>query len=132
MDFLALVLQASFLPVSLSPPSEPLGGPGCIVRSGEGDPCKSGDLVSIDFCIIGVDGKELANSEKRGISQTFVVLKSEGDDLLNAATLGARLGELRQVVLMKEDWYGGVGQYHLVRDPGPVIVRIRVNQITHR
>ena len=133
MDFLALALQTSFLPISFSPqPEVPLGAPGCLVRAGEGDTCKSGDLVTIDFCIQGADGKELANSEKRGICHSFVLFKSGGDDLLGAATVGARLGEVRQVVLLREDWYPSIGKYRLVQEPGPVVVRIRVNQISRR
>lgn len=133
MDFLAFALQTSFLPISFGPPPDlQLGAPGCIVRSGEGEPCKSGDLVTVDYCILSADGKELANSEKRGICHTFVLLKSGGDDLLNAATLGARLGEVRRVVLLKEDWYSPIGPFRLIRDPGPIVVRIRLNQIDRR
>ena len=133
MDFLALALQASFLPITFNPqPDVQLGAPGCILRAGDGEVCKSGDLVTIDYCINGPDGKELANSEKRGICHSFILLKSGGDELLGAATVGARLGEVRQVVLLREDWYAAIGAYRLIQEPGPVVVRVRVNQIARR
>jgi hypothetical protein len=133
MDFLALALQASFLPVTFAkPPEIDIGAPGCVLRPGEGEPSKSGDIVTVDYCIQSADGKELANSMKRGISQTFVLLKSGGDGLLNVATLGAKVGEVRQVVLLMEEWYSPIGPYRLVQSPGPVAVRIRVTNIDRR
>lgn len=133
MDFLALALQTSFLPVVMGPIPEPaLGAPGFIVAEGTGEPCRTGDIVAVEFWVRGPDGKELANSEKRGVTHTFVVFGPNSDRLLDVATLGAKVGEQRNLILFAEDWYSPIGPYRLIRQPGPLAVSIRVGQIWRR
>jgi hypothetical protein len=133
MDFLSLALQCSFLPIVIGPPIEiELGAPGYIVQTGSGDPCRSGDKVTLDFLIQDENGKEIANSFRRGIDHTFELFGSPGDALLTGAALGAQTGEERWVVLIAEKWYEGFTPFSLIRNPGPVLVRVKVSKIERR
>jgi hypothetical protein len=133
MDFLSLALQCSFLPVSIGPISEPvLEAPGFVLQSGIGEPCKSGDRITLDFWIRDEKGKEIANSERRGLCQTFDLFGRTGDTLLNSAALGAREGEERFVILLAEEWLDEVGPFNLVQKQGPLLIRIRVSRLDRR
>jgi hypothetical protein len=133
MDFLSVALQCSFLPVTVgASPSATFEAPGYVLQAGSGDPAKSGDLVTVDYCIQDESGKEIANSERRGIPYTFELFATPGDLLLNGATLGARSGEERLLVFLAEEWHPEVGPFNLVRNPGPLLVRIRVARVDRR
>jgi hypothetical protein len=133
MDFLSVALQCSFLPVTVgASPSVVLEAPGCVVQAGTGEAAKSGDRVTIDYCIQDENGKEIANSERRGIPYTFDLFSAPGDLLLNGAALGARSGEERIMIFFAEEWHPEVGSFNLVRNPGPLLVRIRMARIERR
>lgn len=133
MDFLSVALQCSFLPVVVSaPPTETMSAPGCIVQRGVGEPAKKGDLVTIDYSIQDETGKEIANSERRGIPYTFELSAAPGDALLNGATRGAREGEERLLVFIAQEWHPEVGSFNLLRNPGALLVRIRVSKVDRR
>lgn len=113
-------------------PETPFAGPGYIVRQGQGLPSKSGDRVTLDFWIQDEGGKEIANSERRGLPQTLNLLATPGDYLLNNAALGAKQGEERIVVLFAEDNYPEISPLNLMKVPGLLIVRLRVARIDRR
>ena len=133
MEFLSLVLQCSFLPVVVGEePAVPFSGPGYILESGRGMPSRSGDLMTIDYWVQDAGGKEIANSERRGISQTFALMGTPGDYLLTNAALGARQGEERVVVLFAEDNYPDISPLSLMKTPGLLTIRLRVARIDRR
>lgn len=133
MDFMSLALQCSFLPVSLGLCAEPLiESPGFLIQPGVGEPSRSGDRLTVDFWIRDESGKEIANSERRGFCHTFDLFGQPGDGLLNGAALGAREGEERVLVMLAEEWHGELGFFRLIRNPGPLLVRIRVARIERR
>ena len=133
MDFISIALQCSFLPVMLSPASDvDMGTPGFIVQPGQGDTTKSGDRVTIDFWIQDQNGKEIANSERRGTGHTFDAFATPGDRLLNAAAIGSRPGEERLLIMEAEQWYPDYGPFSLLREPGLLVVRVRVQRIDRR
>lgn len=133
MDFLSVALQCSFLPVSVSAsPEALLEAPGYVIQAGSGEAAKSGDRVTIDYSIQDENGKEIANSERRGVPYTFELFAAPGDQLLNGATLGAKAGEERLLVFIAEEWHPEVGSFNLVRNPGPLLVRIRVSRVERR
>lgn len=133
MEFLSLALQCSFLPIVVTPePEIPLPGPGYIVQQGQGTPAVAGDRVTVDFWVQDATGKEIANSERRGIGQTFSLLQTPGDYLLSNAAMGAKEGEERIVVLFAEANYPEISPLSLVKRPGALIVRLRVARIDRR
>ena len=133
MEFLSLVLQCSFLPVLVGgEPAVPFAGPGHIIQAGEGTPSRSGDRVTIDYWVQDAGGKEIANSERRGISQTFNLMATPGDYLLSNTALGARQGEERIVVILAEDNYSEISPLNLMKSPGLLVVRLRVARIDRR
>lgn len=133
MEFLSLVLQCSFLPISIGiEPEVPFAGPGYIVQQGQGLPSKSGDRVMLDFWVQDSGGKEIANSERRGLTHTLNLLATPGDYLLNNAALGAKQGEERIVVVFAEDNYPEISPLNLMKVPGLLIVRLRVARIDRR
>lgn len=133
MDFLSVALQCSFLPIVVGPiPDVDLDGPGFVLKRGTGEACKAGDRVHIDYWIRDDSGKEIANSERRGLAYTFDLLGKPGDLLLNGAALGAQPGEERVMIVFAEDWNEELGPFSLIRNPGPLMVRIRVNRVDRR
>lgn len=110
----------------------PFPGPGYVLQAGQGTPSKSGDLVTIDYWVQDSGGKEIANSERRGISQTFLLMGTPGDYLLTNAVLGARQGEERIVVLLAEDNYPEISPLNLMKTPGLLTIRLRVARIDRR
>lgn len=133
MEFLSLALQCSFLPiVVMAEPETPFAGPGYVVQQGQGSPAKSGDRVTVDFWVQDASGKEIANSERRGISQTFSLLQTPADILLSNAAIGAKEGEERIVVLFAETNYPEISPLSLIKKPGLLVVRLRVARIDRR
>ncbi len=133
MDFLSVALQCSFLPITVgATPAVNLDAPGYVLQAGTGEPAKTGDRVTIDYNIQDDSGKEIANSERRGIPYTFELFAPPGDTLLNGATLGAREGEERWLIFIAEEWHPEIGSFNLVRNPGPLLVRIRVSKVERR
>ena len=133
MDFLSLVLQCSFLPSCVGfSPELPLDAPGIVLQTGVGGVAKTGDRITLDYWIQDENGKEIANSERRGLTQTFYLFGPTSDPLLSGAALGARSGEERLVVLMAEEWYAEISAIGLIRNPGPISIRIRVLEVVGR
>lgn len=106
--------------------------PGFVLEAGQGEPSRSGDRVTIEFIIQDDAGKEIANSERRGLPQTFNLFSSNADAILNSATLGAKKGESRAVVMLAEEWYADISALSLIRNPGPLLIRVRVLDIERR
>ena len=133
MGILSLVFQIWMFPVNLDQ-SEALSTdiPVVITQAGTGSPCKIGDIATVDYQIEDETGKEIANSERRGISSTLEVGGTNSDPLLGAAALGAKEGEERYVILFVEDWYPQVGPGSLVGSTGTVLVRLKVTHLQRR
>ncbi len=133
MEFLVLALQCSFLPVSLKGvPTEAVPGPAYVVQAGTGVSAKNGDRVTLDYWIKDANGKEIANSDRRGIPFTFNLLSSSGDSLLSKAAVGVKAGEERVIVLFPDEDYGGIGPNSFVKVSGPLIIRVKVSQVDRR
>lgn len=132
MGIISLALQMSFMPLEIE---------GCdilefapisvIAAPGLGAPVREGDLITVDYRVEDASGKEIANSERRGLASTFVQGTPLADALLSASSREAREGEERWVVLLKEDWYS-ISPYGLTSSSGPVLVWLRVLKITRR
>jgi hypothetical protein len=133
MDFLSLMMQCSFLPVTIgATPVVEMELPGILLSAGSGLPCQSGDRLTVEYWIQDETGKEIANSERRGIPYTFELFGPTSDTLLSAGAVGATDGEERCLVLFKEEWYPQVGPFSLIREPGPVLLRIKIARIERR
>jgi hypothetical protein len=133
MDFLSIALQCSFLPIAVGwTPEAELDSPCFVVRKGSGENARQGDRVTVDFWIQDESGKEIANSQRRGIEHSFDIFGKPGDPLLSAATLGAKPGEERVVILFAEDWLEETGPFSLIRNPGALVVRVRVSRVDRR
>lgn len=133
MGFLSFLLQVCFLPITVgAQDAVPDLSPTFIEKPGNGIYAQSGDRVTIHFMVLDSNGKELANSERRGLSHTMDLFGSPSDPLLQAAALGAREGETRYLVLMAEDVVPEVGSFNLIRNPGPLLVKIQIERILRR
>jgi len=128
MGIISLALQVSMLPIAISGPE-----PTVFVKDpGSGVVCVPGDVVTIDYSIEDETGKELANSERRGLPSTVEIGGAYTDPLLSAATNGARLGEERWAILVVDDWYPQPSPGSLVRTTGTVLVRLKVSGLYRR
>lgn len=99
---------------------------------GSGVVCASGDIVTLDYRIEDESGKEIANSERRGLPSTVEIGGVNSDPLLSAAASGARLGEERWTILVVDDWYPPATSGSLMRASGAVLVRVRVSGLYRR
>ena len=104
----------------------------CDSESGSGNTVLSGDVVTIQYTVLDCQGKEIANSARRGLGMTFNVLGSNSDSLLQLAVIGARENETRSVVLNAEDIFAEQSVFSIVRNPGPLLVTVKVERITRR
>lgn len=133
MGFLSFLLQICFLPMSVGTQDVANDlSPTFIEAPGTGIYAQSGDRVTIHFLVLDSNGKELANSERRGLAHTMDLFGSPSDPILQAAALGAREGETRYLILLAEDVVPEVGTFNLIRNPGPLLVRIQVERIQRR
>jgi hypothetical protein len=134
MGIIAFLLQLSMLPIAAGTSSgaeieAPLF---CGSEPGTGDAVLTGDLVTIQYSIADWQGKEIANSNRRGLGMTFNVLGSNSDGLLQLAVIGARQNETRTLVVNAEDFFADQSVFSIVRNPGPLLVTVKIERISRR
>jgi|GEM_PF-6923783 len=128
MGFLALLFQIWMLPVNLDQSDVSVVSS----KGGTGSPAKAGDVVTVDYQIEDEGGKEIANSERRGMPSTLELGAPTSDALLAAAAMGAKEGEERYVVLFVNDWYPEAGPGTLVGPTGALFVHLKVTHLQRR
>jgi hypothetical protein len=113
MDLLPLIAACA-----LFAPMEAVEGVGLIPETGatvvdatvgEGLPLRIGDVASVRYAAKDGLGREIANSDKRGLAFTFEIGNPPADAILVQATYGMRLGGERVVWIPAEAVGQGFG-----------------------
>ncbi|HZH98558.1 MAG TPA: FKBP-type peptidyl-prolyl cis-trans isomerase, partial [Fimbriimonadaceae bacterium] len=96
---------------------------------GTGTPAKPGDRVTVHFVIRNMEGAVLADSERRGLSYTFVAGTSKIPRVLAEGVLGMKVGETRVVSAQPDALYGNAGSPPFVPGATPLQAVIRMLRI---
>jgi len=80
-----------------------------VVRPGTGDPLRPGDRVTLNLSVRTQDGKEIANTRKRGLAYTLVIGEDDAKPFWRLVLAGIRSGEERLVRVDAEAAFGPLG-----------------------
>jgi FKBP-type peptidyl-prolyl cis-trans isomerase len=78
-----------------------------VIREGSGIPAGPGDRVTLHFVVRTFDGKELANSQKRGLP--YSVILDSREPFWNAAVGGMRKGGTTRFQANSSNFFGNGG-----------------------
>jgi peptidylprolyl isomerase len=93
---------------------------------GTGSGARDGDRITVDFTITTVDGKELANSQRRGLPFTLVLGDPNVSPFWWPALKGARKGCERQLTFSSDVVFGPEGAPPFVPHGAQLFGTIRV------
>lgn len=101
-------------------------------RDGSGPGAQRGDLVTFDFVVIAVDGRELANSELRGLPYTMTVGEIGNDPLLDVSIRNMAVGAERELIFPVGTAYTEEGYPPFVPADTPLRVRVKMRALRSR
>ena len=99
------------------------------IRAGNGPKVVLGDLVTVHFIAATPKGKEIANSEKRGLPYKFVIGAPESPRYLQAAVEGMKAGGVRRVVLPPELAFGPKGAKPILAPNTDLVLHLRLLKV---
>lgn len=79
------------------------------VTAGSGYAAKAGDRVTVDFTLGTHDGKEIANTQKRGLTYTLLLGAPNTSPLWQSLLSGAQAGSQRRVSFSGDAVFGPEG-----------------------
>lgn len=127
--WITISARFAFIPVTIEQPWATGGFAIYELKAGTGREVRDGDLVTIHVVAATLEGKEIANSEKRGLPLRFVLGNAETPAYLDLAVRGMSLGAERRVVLPPELAFGADGEPPIIPPNATLSVRVRVVRI---
>lgn len=127
--WISIGAQLSFMPVKVEQPWAMGGFAIYELKAGAGRAVRDGDLVTMHVIAATPEGKEIANSEKRGLPLRFVLGNAETPGYLDLAVRGMALGAERKIILPPDLAFGANGEPPIIPPNATLVVRVRVIKI---
>jgi FKBP-type peptidyl-prolyl cis-trans isomerase len=102
------------------------------IREGTGLRAESGDRVTLEFVITSADGREIANSVKRGLAFTLELGAPRGARALSEAIGGMREGGARRVRFDSDAFFGPLGVPPILSLGMSLVAEVRVTRVQKR
>ncbi|MBI5706589.1 MAG: FKBP-type peptidyl-prolyl cis-trans isomerase [Armatimonadetes bacterium] len=94
-----------------------------------GLPAKPGDRVTVEFVVSTMEGKEIANSAKRGLPYTVAIGDPASNPFWQTALGSCRVGMERKIMFSAENFFGTEGAPPVVPADTPLLGIIRIVRI---
>lgn len=124
----AVQIGAAML-LSSAPAAPPPGGIGGLRDAKAPVAAQQGDLVTFHFIVVDPSGKEVANTERRGLPYSIVLGARPASAVWADALLGLKPGEER-VVMLDSSRFGPAGVPPIVAPSMTLTARVRVLSIS--
>lgn len=128
-DLSAAVQIGAAMLLSSTPGASAPDGIGGVRDAKPAFPARQGDLVTFHFVVVDPSGKEIANTERRGLPYSIVLGDRPASAVWAEALLGLKPGEER-VVMLDSSRFGPAGVPPIVAPSVTLTARVKVLSIS--